>query len=118
MSGWQGEQQTWAKLSAIKANCGIEVCLDECLKKLEAEDKAARKAEAQKRQQAGLKPSRAAEEGAAAVGPEAAEGSDDNAPLTTEGHDSRASMGESAGCAHAFASVEEICSASLAKPAE
>lgn len=90
----QGEQQTWLKLSAIKANCGIEVCLDQCLRQLEAEDKAARKAEAQRRQQSGLQPSRAAEEGAAAIGPEAAQGSRDNAPVTVNGEQNRTSMGE------------------------
>lgn len=82
------------KLSAIKANCGIEVCLDECLRKLEAEDKAARKAEAERREEAGMKPSRAAEEGAAAVGPEDAEAGDDNAPVTADGDQGRTSMGE------------------------
>jgi len=27
----QGEQSTWAKLSAIQANCGIETTLDACM---------------------------------------------------------------------------------------
>ncbi|XP_057997690.1 triacylglycerol lipase SDP1 isoform X2 [Hevea brasiliensis] len=27
----QGSRCTWEKLSAIKANCGIEICLDECV---------------------------------------------------------------------------------------
>ena len=83
----QGEQATWVKLSAIKSNCGIELCLDECLKQLEGEDRAARKAEAEKRQQAGLRPSRAAEEGAAAVGPEAADAHQDNAPVSAAEED-------------------------------
>ena len=67
------------------------MCLDECLRKLEAEDKAARKAEAQRRQQSGLRPSRAAEEGAAAVGPKDAEGGNVHA---AERDNRRASMGK------------------------
>ena len=30
----QGEQVTWAKLSAIEANCGIETTLDACMLRL------------------------------------------------------------------------------------
>ena len=30
----QGERETWAKLSAIKANCGIELTIDACLSSL------------------------------------------------------------------------------------
>ena len=90
----QGEQATWVKLSAIKSNCGIELCLDECLKQLEAEDKAARKAEAARRQQAGLRPSKAAEEGAAAIGPDHADAHKDNAPVSASDEDVDATLGE------------------------
>ena len=47
MQGWaraQGEQSTWAKLSAIQANCGIETTLDACMlaaSKMAAERRAA-----------------------------------------------------------------------------
>lgn len=64
----QGEQSTWAKLSAIKSNCGIEVCLDKCLRELEHQGRLAREDEAKKRREAGQPPSRVAEEGAAATG--------------------------------------------------
>lgn len=64
----QGEQSTWAKLSAIKSNCGIEVCLDKCLRELEHQGRLAREEEAKKRREAGQAPSRLAEEGAAATG--------------------------------------------------
>lgn len=64
----QGEQSTWAKLSAIQANCGIEVCLDRCLKKLEQEGREAKLREARQRRNAGKAPSKLAEEGAAATG--------------------------------------------------
>lgn len=40
----QGEQATWAKLSAIQANCGIETTLDACMvaaSKMAAERRAA-----------------------------------------------------------------------------
>ena len=40
----QGEQSTWAKLSAIQANCGIETTLDACMmaaSKMAAERRAA-----------------------------------------------------------------------------
>lgn len=66
--GLQGEQSTWAKLSAIKSNCGIEVCLDKCLRELEHQSRLAREDEAKKRREAGLAPSKIAEEGAAATG--------------------------------------------------
>ena len=64
----QGEQSTWAKLSAIKSNCGIEVCLDKCLRELEHQGRLAREDEAKRRREAGQAPSRVAEEGAAATG--------------------------------------------------
>ena len=64
----QGEQSTWAKLSAIKCNCGVEVCLDKCLRELEHQSRLAREDEAKKRREAGLAPSKIAEEGAAATG--------------------------------------------------
>ncbi|DBA89645.1 TPA: hypothetical protein ACH3X2_004537 [Trebouxia sp. C0005] len=64
----QGEQSTWAKLSAIQSNCGIEVCLDKCLRELEHQGRLAREDEAKKRREAGQPPSRVAEEGAAATG--------------------------------------------------
>ena len=64
----QGEQSTWAKLSAIKSNCGIEVCLDKCLRELEHQSRLAREDEAKTRREAGMAPSRIAEEGAAATG--------------------------------------------------
>ncbi|KAL3151785.1 hypothetical protein ABBQ38_012757 [Trebouxia sp. C0009 RCD-2024] len=64
----QGEQSTWAKLSAIKSNCGIEVCLDKCLRELEHQSRLAREDEANRRREAGMPPSRIAEEGAAATG--------------------------------------------------
>lgn len=66
--GVQGEQSTWAKLSAIKSNCGIEVCLDKCLRELEHQGRLAREEEAKKRREAGLAPSKIAEEGAEATG--------------------------------------------------
>ena len=81
-------------LAAIKSNCGIELCLDECLKQLEAEDRAARKAEAERRQQAGLQPSRAAEEGAAALGPDSADADKDNAPVSAAEGDAEATLGK------------------------
>ncbi len=68
MTTLQGEQSTWAKLSAIKSNCGIEVCLDKCLRELEHQGRLAREDEAKKRREAGQPPSRVAEEGAAATG--------------------------------------------------
>ena len=58
----------WAKLAAIKSNCGIEVCLDKCLRELEHQVRLAREEEAKGRREAGLVPSRIAEEGAAATG--------------------------------------------------
>lgn len=32
----QGEFVTWSKMSAIKANCAIELTFDECMKKVKA----------------------------------------------------------------------------------
>ena len=32
----QGERATWRKIAAIRANCGIEICLDACAKELKA----------------------------------------------------------------------------------
>ena len=68
MSKLQGEQSTWAKLSAIESNCGIEVCLDQCLRELELQGRQARQEEARQRYMSGLPPSKVAEEGAAATG--------------------------------------------------
>ena len=64
----QGEQSTWAKMSAIECNCGIEVTLDRCLRKLEARARHARSNEIQLRRMAGMPRSAAAEEAAAASG--------------------------------------------------
>lgn len=36
---FQGERVTWAKLAAIRANCGIELTIDSCLAQLTSEVK-------------------------------------------------------------------------------
>lgn len=77
----QGEQSTWAKLSAIKSNCGIEVCLDKCLRELEHQSRLAREDEAKRRREAGMAPSRIAEEGAAATGDTAGAGAESAAGM-------------------------------------
>lgn len=41
----QGRRRTWAKLSAIQANCGIELMLDECVSELNRRRKALREIE-------------------------------------------------------------------------
>jgi TAG lipase/steryl ester hydrolase/phospholipase A2/LPA acyltransferase len=41
----QGRRCTWAKLSAIQANCGIELMLDECVSELNRRRKIQRQAE-------------------------------------------------------------------------
>lgn len=41
----QGRRSTWAKLSAIQANCGIELMLDECVSELNRRRKALREIE-------------------------------------------------------------------------
>lgn len=41
----QGRRCTWAKLSAIQANCGIELMLDECVSELNRRRKLAKEAE-------------------------------------------------------------------------
>ncbi|CAM6099233.1 unnamed protein product [Calypogeia fissa] len=41
----QGRRCTWAKLSAIQANCGIELMLDECVSELHRRRKAQKEAE-------------------------------------------------------------------------
>ena len=43
----QGEFVTWSKLSTIGANCAIEQCLDDCMRKVKAWEVAARPAGSQ-----------------------------------------------------------------------
>ena len=44
----QGEQVTWAKLSAIEANCGIETTLDACMLRLSEVSAAKRRVRARR----------------------------------------------------------------------